>query len=231
MRTPIILDTIPEGDENRESILSIRLFRKDRPALAVTILVELHRVIAGSFLVICVPQKCGDTACELFERVNSQDRIFVTNLGFSSFTMLVFILLYIFEIKRETLLLQHLEYNKYAYMDNISVRTALNVLSPKKVANILFINEKYKHVGYVSIGTFIINTLFSAYTIFTDYLDATSIVTFFTAVLFMALKMNNVYNVVRTEQHVFLSPYLKEYRQYNAIDNDAQSSFRSSRPE
>lgn len=222
MRQPIILDSISEGDENRESILSVKLFKKDRPALVATILVELHRIVAGSFLILCVPQKCGDTACEFFERVTSQEIVFVTNLGFSSFTMLVFILLYIFEIKRETLLLQHLEYDKYAYMDNISVRNAMNVLAPKQVANILFINERYKHVGYVSMGAFIVNTLFSACTIFTDYLDATSIVTFFTAVIFMALKMNNVYNVVRTEQNVFLSPYLKEYRQYNVVDRETQ---------
>lgn len=222
MKQPIILDSIPEGDENRESILSTKLFKKDRPALVATILVELHRVVAGSFLILCVPQKCGDTACEFFERVTSQEIVFVTNLAFSSFTMLVFILLYTFEIKRETLLLQHLEYDKYAFMDNISVRTAMNVLSPKQVANILFINERYKRVGYVSMGAFIANTIFSGYTIFTDYLDATSIVTFFTAVIFMALKMNNVYNVVRTEQNVFLSPYLKEYRQYNVVDKEAR---------
>ena len=222
MRQPIILDSISEGDENRESILSVKLFKKDRPALVATIIVELHRIVAGSFLILCVPQKCGDTACEFFERVTSQEIVFVTNLGFSSFTMLVFILLYIFEIKRETLLLQHLEYDKYAYMDNISVRAAINVLAPKQVANILFINERYKHVGYVSMGAFIVNTLFSACTIFTDYLDATSIVTFFTAVIFMALKMNNVYNVVRTEQNVFLSPYLKEYRQYNVVDRETR---------
>lgn len=222
MRQPIILDSIPEGDENRESILSNKLFKKGRPAQVATILFELHRVVAGSFLILCVPQKCGDTACEFFERVTSQDIVFVTNLGCSSFTMLVFILLYIFEIKREILLLQHLEYDKYAYMDNISVRTAMNVLYPKQVANILFINERYKHVGYVSMCAFIFNTLFSAYTIFTDYLDATSIVTFFTAVIFIALKMNNVYNVVHTEQHVFLSPYLKEYRQYNVVDREAR---------
>lgn len=185
-----------------------------------TLLLEIYRVLMGAFLVIFVPQKCGENICSLSENINRENGLAKTAIAFNAFTMFTFLMLYFVEVKRENKLITYLEVNRFTPVDNDSVGEALQKLATEKKQCIWNYDKYYKNAGYMSTGSFILNGIFSSIVIMSHYYDSKTITVLLTNLLFMGLKVFDVYSTVNTKKNVFYSAYLKNKVQFNDVDPD-----------
>jgi hypothetical protein len=181
-------------------------------------IVELYRVIISSFLILFVPQKCGDHVCTYSENMTGGNKLYSTGLVFNFITMLSFLIMYVFEIKRENRLITYLEVNKNVASDNISVQKLLEGLPEKKRNSIWKLDKCYQTTGYISIGCFVANSALSGIVIYQYYLDSQTTTTFITNIIVMISKLGSVYTTVNTEKNIFFSAYLTGKVQFNDVD-------------
>jgi hypothetical protein len=186
----------------------------------VSVVLELYRVLVSSFLILFVPQSCGDHVCSYSENLTLENQLYSSGLVFNFATMAAFVLLYGIEIKRENRLITYLEVNKSKPCDNDSVEVALNNLSLERRTNIWLLDKRYQQASYLAFTLFMVNTILSGVVVYEYYLDGQTTTTFITNILFMLTKLNDVYTNVNTEQNVFYSAYLKGKVQYNDVDPD-----------
>ena len=207
-----IKDTIKDKMEDQDF--------NQKVAVSISVILELYRVLVSSFLVLFVPQKCGDHVCSLSENMVLENHLYSAGLVFNFITMASFLAMYTFEVKRENRLITYLEVNKSVASDNNSVGTALEKLPQDKRDSIWQLDKYYMYSGRASIVMFIINTILSGFVVYEYYLDSQTTSTYITNILFMVTKLADVYANVNTEKNVFYSAYLKGKVQYNDVDPD-----------
>ena len=59
--------------------------------VASTLLLEIYRVLMGAFLVVFVPQKCGDDICSMTQNINRSDILSQTAISLNTVTMFCFL--------------------------------------------------------------------------------------------------------------------------------------------
>lgn len=194
-------------------------FKQKRDALT-TLFFEIYRVLMGAGLMLFVPQKCESNSCSFNENINRNDEFSIICLSFNLITVVSFLSLYGIEIKRENKMISYLEVNKNKPTDNESIEKELENLDIS-YKNILWnMDFYYKIGGYISFILFTINTVLSSISIFSRYLDESTITVLLTNILFMSLKIYEVITIVYTEKNIFYSAYLTERVQFNDVDKD-----------
>jgi cytochrome b subunit of formate dehydrogenase len=189
--------------------------------VAISVALELYRVLVSSLLILFVPQDCGNgNLCTMTENMNSDSKLYTTGLFFNFATLSVFILMYYFEVKRENKLITYLDVNKSTASDNDSVGKELANLPGEKRTNILLFDKYYQKTAYIAMGTFVINSIISGIVVYNYSLGNQTTTTIITNILFMVSKLGDVYVTVNTEQNIFYSAYLKGKIQYNGVDPD-----------
>ena len=211
-KRPSIIDQIKEKTNDQDF--------QQKMNVASTLLLEIYRVLMGAFLVVFVPQKCGENICSLSENINREDGLAKTAIAFNTITMFTFLMLYFVEVKRENKLINYLEVNRFTPVDNESVGEALQKLAPEKKQTIWNYDGYYQKAGYISTVSFLLNSIFSSIVIFSHYFDSKTITVLLTNLLFMGLKVSDVYSTVNTKKNVFYSAYLKNKVQFNDVDPD-----------
>ena len=186
--------------------------------VCITVILELYRVLVSSFLVLFVPQKCGEHVCSLSENMVFENHLYNAGLVFNFITMAAFLAMYTFELKRENRLITYLDVNKSVASDNNSVGVALEKLPVDKRNSIWQLDKYYMYSGWSSIIMFIINTILSGFVVYEYYLDSQTTSTYITNILFMVTKLVDVHSNVNTEKNVFYSAYMKGKIQYNDVD-------------
>jgi hypothetical protein len=188
--------------------------------VASTLMLELYRVLMGAFLMVFVPQKCGEDICSMDENINRDDVLSRITVAFNSLTLLSFLFLYLIEVKRENKLITYLEVNRFNPVDNESVGKALEKLELSKKTSILQYDVYYQSVGKLCTVIFGINSILSSIVVYSHYLDSKTVTVYLTNLLFMGSKVYDVYNTVNTKPNVFYSAYLKNKVQFNDVDPD-----------
>lgn len=209
--------------EKRESVLMEKMNDQDfkqKVGMYLAFIMEFYRVLMGSFLLIFVPQKCGDEMCGMFENVATGKPLIDTAFGINVVTFGLFLAMYYAELTRENSMINYLHVNPELPRDNEAVGEVLIKLPAHKKQYILDWDKKYQTLGRIAIGSFLINLGFSGYGVFTHYLDNKTITVFLTNALFMALKLNDTKTITETEENIFLSAYLTRKIQYNDVDPD-----------
>jgi hypothetical protein len=148
------------------------------------------------------------------------NELYSAGLFFNFITMLSFLIMYFFEIKRENRLITYLEVNKNVPCDNDSVQKLLESLPEAKRNNIWTLDLCYQRAGYISIGCFVANSVLSGFVVYNYYLDTQTTTTFVTNIVVMISKLGDVYTTVNTEKNIFYSAYLKGKLQFNDVDPD-----------
>jgi hypothetical protein len=193
----------------------------------VGVILELYRLLSSSLLILFVPQNCNDNICSYEENIMVDDTIngvtfsnfYYSALFFNFFTLAIFLFLYYIEIIRENRLIKYLDVNVELPTDDKDVEKVLQLMPLDKKNKILSIDKYYQRAGYVSIGIFILNVIFSSIVVNAYYLGNQTSTTMITYVLFMFTKLSSVYNVAHTKKNIFYSAYLKTNVQYNDIDD------------
>jgi len=186
----------------------------------VSFVFELYRVIMGSFLMLFVPQKCGDGVCAMFENIGTGVSINDAAFGMNIATFCLFLGMYFAEITRENKMITYLHVNNELPSDDDAVCEALEKLSTDDKQSILAWDRRYLRTGQVALVGFIANAALSSVVIADNYLDNKTLTALITNILFMALKINETYSITNTSENVFYSAYLNERVQFNDADPD-----------
>lgn len=182
---------------------------------------ELYRVTIGTLLVIFVPQDCGKgEMCSVLETVQRSDLVSQAGLGVNAATLLTFLVLYSIELKRENKLITYLQTNPTVPSDNSSVGQAMDRLNTQRRQTILQLDRSYQISGYSTVIMFTVNSFLSAYVVFVHYLDEKSVTGFLTSMLFITMKLIDVYTIAHTPKNIFLSAYMRQKVQFNDVDPD-----------
>jgi hypothetical protein len=203
---------IQEILENQDLMQKINVY--------MALVFEMYRVLMGSFLVVFVPQDCNGQICTLFENVSAGNSLYDITFYLNIVTFFSFICMYYAEVKRENKLIAYLHVSPDLPTDNENVAEVLDKLCDKKRGKILSFDKLHQRLSYIAMSCFSVNTGFSALIMKQNYLDNKTLTVFMTNVLFMALKLKDVYMIARTEKNIFYSSYLTEKVQFNDIDPD-----------
>jgi len=196
---------------------------QQKTGVTITVALELYRVLIASFLILFVPQTCGDHICSISENAQTgSDPLYNAGFSFNCITLIAFMAMYFAEIKREGKLIAYLDVNPRCKSDNDSVGEVLARLPEYRKTTILFYDGLYQKTGYFALTCFIVNTALSGCVVYKYYLDDKTTSTFITSVLFMITKMADVYSTVKTEKNILYSAYLKGKVQYNDLDADKE---------
>ena len=193
---------------------------KQKMNVAITLILEIYRVLMGAFLTLFVPQNCDDNICSQSENYSRGDELSKTGFSMNCITMFSFLVLYYIEVKRENKLITYLEVNRFEPRDNESVEQALLKLEDNKKEEIWKYDGYYQKMGFISLGIFLLNTIISSVVIYTHYLDNTTVTVYLTNVLFLGFKVSDVFSTVNTKKNIFFSAYLKRKIQFNDVDPD-----------
>ena len=215
---------------NIKNNISEKLNNQDfmqRINVSIGVILELYRLLSSSLLILFVPQNCNGNVCSYEENIMVDDTIngvifsnfYYSALCFNFFTLATFLFLYYIEIIRENRLIKYLDVNVELPTDDKDVEKVLQLMPVDKKNKILSIDKYYQTTGYISIGIFIINVIFSSIVVNAYYLGNQTTTTMITYVLFMFTKLSSVYNVAHTKKNIFYSAYLKTNVQYNDIDD------------
>jgi len=186
----------------------------------ISFIFELYRVVMGSFLILFVPQKCGEDSCTIFEPVNAGVRLNDAAFGVNILTFCLFLGMYYAEIKRETQMITYLHVNTEEPCDNDAVGKALCKLPEEKKSSILRWDKLYLRSGQFALVGFIANAVLSSIAIYKNFLDGKTTSSLITNILFMLLKIHETQSITNTDQNIFYSAYLNERVQFNDVDPD-----------
>jgi hypothetical protein len=117
-------------------------------------------------------------------------------------------------------MINYLEVNKSVVSDNETVGKALLLLPENSRRAILSLDHTYQTACYMAMFCFLLNTVFSCYSIYSYYLDSKTTSVFITNVVFLASKLIDANALTNTETNIFYSAYLKDRIQYNYVDPD-----------
>lgn len=179
-------------------------------------LMEMHRIFVSSFLV--TPKICGTNICNLQEMITTYRETNYSHyvLLLNCITLIIFIFLYIYEIKRETTIIHYLQNDKSMPIKNKDIKLLLQILPSKVINKILNVNIEYKRMAIITILFFICNTLANAYILYTFY-NYPSLIIFITNTLFMGTKLGGVYTIINTKKYILYSAYIDDRYQFNDI--------------
>ena len=193
---------------------------KQKVGMYIAFITEFYRALMGSFLVLFVPQKCGDHICGMSDVVSTGNDLKDSAFSFNVIVFALFLHMYFAEIRRETKMIDYLHINPELPRDNDAVGEALVRLPEEKRNCIWFWDKYYARSGQLAMIGYLINMLLSGFVVFENYLDNKTLTVFITNGLFMALKLYDTKTITETEENVFLSAYLTRKIQYNDVDPD-----------
>lgn len=193
------------------------------------LLFEFYRVMMGAMLIIFVPQQCGDHVCSMSENVTREDggmseSAFVANLV----TLGTFLVMYYFEVKRENALINNLEVNSDKPRSNEAVEEHLLAMPEHLRELILGLDHEYQITAGAAMICFLVNSALSIIPIMNHYLDSKTLSVLITNVMFMSLKLVDVYSTTNTEKNIFYSAFMTRKVQFNDVDPDVRVTPRSS---
>lgn len=212
----IVVKEEPEKKEEEDSQDT-----NQKIGVTIAVAVEIYRALIASFLILFVPQKCGDHVCSFSENAETgPDPLYNAGFVFNCITMAAFLALYYAEVRREVKLIAYLDVNTSRPSDNESVGQVLEKIQPQHKDAILYYDSLYIKAGYGTIGCFAINSVLSGLVVYKYYLDDKTTTTFITSLLFVIQKLQQVYVTLKTDKNIFYSAYLTSKVQYNDLDKD-----------
>jgi hypothetical protein len=193
---------------------------KQKMGMYISFITEFYRALMGSFLVLFVPQKCGDHICGMSDTISTGDSLKDSAFSFNIIVFVLFLHMYFAELRRETKMIDYLHINPELPRDNDAVGEALVRLPEEKRECIWFWDRYYARSGKIAMIGYLVNMVLSGLVIFDNYLDDKTLTVFITNGLFMALKLNDTQSTTATDKNIFLSAYLTRRIQYNDVDPD-----------
>lgn len=195
-----------------------------RISVVSNVLLELYRVITSSLLIIFVPQFCDDHICTLEDNLQWDPKLQIYNVTivFNFLTLFICVSMYTIELRRENRLIKYLDVNPRKPNDDEDVAAIMAIVPSDKKEKLYQVDREYQIISYIAMVAFGINSILSGIIVNIFYLNDQTNTTFVTYMLFMLLKLVNVYFISNTKKNVFYSAYLKTNLQFNDLDKNFQ---------
>jgi hypothetical protein len=187
---------------------------------SINIILEFTRVITCSLLILFIPQQCGTNICTISERIRFNSVFYAIPLILNFLTLLYFCFFYFLEIRRENILIKYLDVNPGLPYGKIDVKQAIEILSQDDKKKITYTHKIYKKYANFLILICVINIIFSGILISNYRIPNQTLSTFVTYILFLFVKLNNVYSTANTEKYIYYSAYLSTNVQFNDLDKN-----------
>ena len=182
------------------------------------IIIEAYRVFTGTLLIVFVSGVCDNKRCQPSDNFMKGDTLYRCCFGINILTFFSFLFLYTVEIRRENRLNTYLNVNNHIPTDSVTVGKTIEKLTDERKDKIFKLNRQYQYCGYIVIFLFIVNTIFSAYIIASQFFDNSTPLIFLTSTLFISTKLYDIYKTVNTDKNIFYSAYIKQKAQYNDVN-------------
>lgn len=184
----------------------------------INILFEFYRVISCSLLIMFIPQKCGNNICSINDKLKWNSLFYGISLIYNFITLFIFCFLYFLEMRRENVLIKYLDVNPGLPYHKSDVEKLLDLLPTDKKQKIMYVHYYYQKYANIMIYVYTANAILSGLVISKYRIPNQTLSTFITYILFILIKLNNVYSIANTEEYTFYSAYLTTNMQFNDID-------------
>lgn len=192
---------------------------KERLKIVFLFFLQSYKVLMGCLLVVFVPQECDTHVCTISDNLYNQNTFHLVCLSFNYISIILFLICYIIELKRENWCVEYLDINK-DYSDN----HLKNILDnrPELKKQIMIINDRYYISTRLTMICYIINLILSSVYIFYKSLGLTTLTSYLSFVLLIVMKLNNAFLISADtkKNDRLLSSYMSEYQSFNVIDKD-----------
>ena len=188
---------------------------KQRIQSGCLFLLEFYKVLMGSFLVLFVPQQCGDHICTFKENVENETACVVINI----LSCVYLLYLYLIELKRENWCIKYLDINPNKPNNNLDIEIEEY---PEYKKNMLQINKKYKKNSLNCIVLQGVNITLSVVYIAQHWAGTIALAPLISYVILVISKLYNTFfisNASIKEERAY-SAYLTISKTYNTIDAD-----------
>ena len=192
---------------------------KQRVVASSQMCLEFYKVMMGTFLVLFVPQDCGESTCSVYDNLVSDMIMRRVTIGFNSLTFMCVVVLYIVEYKRELWCIENLDIDPSKpneYLDDAIEEY------PRIKQEMASYNNLYVDVFYVACGLMTLNLLLSVIDIVQHDVAFSTFLSMFSFLLLVVGKMYDVYITTSAslETERAFSAYMYIHRTYNTIDSD-----------
>jgi len=179
------------------------------------ILVQLYNVCMGSFLILFVPQKCGDGVCFLSDRVyGSNTTAMYLGITMNAITFLSFLFTYSWELKREWWCMKHLDIDAMEAIHNLN---SILVFREDLSEQLGYLNRNYLYALQTTAAACTINFMSSAILITPHYLDISTITSFISFAILIIYKLWRSYFIgVESKKY---NRAISAYRTNDAVFN------------
>jgi hypothetical protein len=195
--------------------MKIDVDTKQRIQSSCLFLLEFYKVLMGSFLVLFVPQQCGDHICTFKEIIENETPCVAVN----TLSCLYLLYLYSIELKRENWCIKYLDIDPNKPNNNLDTEIEQY---PEYKNNMLQINKKYKKNSLNCIGLQGVNITLSVVYIAHHWTGTIALTPLISYVIMVISKLYNTFfisNASIKEERAY-SAYLTISKTYNTIDSD-----------
>ena len=195
---------------------------KERIKISGLFIFQSYKVIMGSMLSLFVPQLCADEeVCTISDNLlhHDNDLFHQVTLGFNFLSVLLFIGVYIIELKRENWCVKYLDIDHNIPDNNLEfiIKDKPDLLLPLSKHNKLY----FKSI-FITSFIYSINLALSSILIYDNYAGIPSVTSYMSYVVLILLKIYNSlfisYDSMKNNKA--LSAYIIEFTSYNKIDVD-----------
>jgi len=192
---------------------------QQRLTAAAIMLLEFYKVTMGTFLVIFVPQQCGDDVCSLSDNFSNDAPLNRAALAcnFAAFaTVLGF---YAVEIKRENWCIKYLDIDPNRSNNHLDDEIESYPVLKSDMASL---NNQYLCALYAAATLIAANFGVSGTAIAMNYAGSNTLTSLLSFVLLVSIKLYAAHSVGTrsVEEERAFSGYLTIARTYNTIDED-----------
>ena len=140
----------------------------------------------GCMLVLFVPQLCDEEVCTLTEKIENRDDKHIITLFFNGLSVLLFVILYVIELKRENWCVKYLDINHDFSDNHLSnvIKDRPDLLEP--------LNKYNNNYLMYSIGltlVYSINLVLSSIAVYDHYAGLPSITSYLSFIGLIVLKL------------------------------------------
>ena len=195
---------------------------KERIKVGGLFIFQSYKVIMGSMLSLFVPQLCvGDEVCTISDNLlhHDNDVFHQVTLGFNFLSVLLFIGVYIIELKRENWCVKYLDIDHNIPDNNLEsiIKDKPDLLLPLSKHNKLYFQSIF-----ITSLVYSVNLVLSSILIYDNYAGIPSVTSYMSYVVLILLKIYNSlcisYDSMKNNKA--LSAYIIEFTSYNKIDVD-----------
>ena len=182
-------------------------------------LLEFYKVLMGTFLVVFVPQQCGDEVCGLGDNIANNDTLHRAALLNNLVTFAAVLVFYGVEVHRENWCIEYLDIDPGKPNNHLDEEIEAY---PQIKNEMAIMNRRYIKALYAASGLLAANFGISSAAIFREYAGSSTITSLASFAILVAMKLYSAREVgVRSvEEERAFSGYLTIARTYNTIDAD-----------